>query len=92
MTKGVESGNRKKNMRVVNWDAKKLNKQLAILIFFYQAEDGIRDGERSRGHGNVYKSQLPNNLTQSVTLQKITRIGLSNMPRTPRKNGYARSK
>ena len=33
--------------------------------FFFQAEDGIRDVERSRGLGDVYKRQvyiLPNNL------------------------------
>ena len=28
-----------------------------ILLFFFQAEDGIRDVERSRGLGDVYKRQ-----------------------------------
>eukprot|EP00831_Metopus_contortus_P042437 TRINITY_DN33622_c0_g1_i1.p1 TRINITY_DN33622_c0_g1~~TRINITY_DN33622_c0_g1_i1.p1 ORF type:complete len:137 (+),score=37.85 TRINITY_DN33622_c0_g1_i1:77-487(+) len=28
-------------------------------VFFFQAEDGIRDVERSRGLGDVYKRQLP---------------------------------
>ena len=29
------------------------------LIFFFQAEDGIRDLVRSRGLGDVYKRQVP---------------------------------
>ncbi len=28
-----------------------------VLCFFFQAEDGIRDVERSRGLGDVYKRQ-----------------------------------
>ncbi len=28
-----------------------------VMIFFFQAEDGIRDVERSRGLGDVYKRQ-----------------------------------
>ncbi len=31
----------------------------SLLFFFFQAEDGIRDVERSRGLGDVYKRQLP---------------------------------
>ena len=30
----------------------------ALLFFFFQAEDGIRDLVRSRGLGDVYKRQL----------------------------------
>ena len=29
-----------------------------LLVFFFQAEDGIRDLVRSRGLGDVYKRQL----------------------------------
>ena len=29
-----------------------------LLLFFFQAEDGIRDLVRSRGLGDVYKRQL----------------------------------
>jgi len=29
-----------------------------LLIFFFQAEDGIRDLVRSRGLGDVYKRQI----------------------------------
>ncbi len=28
-----------------------------VFIFFFQAEDGIRDAQESRGLGNVYKRQ-----------------------------------
>ncbi len=28
-----------------------------LIVFFFQAEDGIRDVERSRGLGDVYKRQ-----------------------------------
>ena len=31
----------------------------AVLCFFFQAEDGIRDLVRSRGLGDVYKRQMP---------------------------------
>ena len=27
-------------------------------VFFFQAEDGIRDAQESRGHGDVYKRQV----------------------------------
>eukprot|EP00658_Telonema_sp_P-2_P027880 TRINITY_DN21469_c0_g1_i2.p1 TRINITY_DN21469_c0_g1~~TRINITY_DN21469_c0_g1_i2.p1 ORF type:complete len:121 (-),score=24.42 TRINITY_DN21469_c0_g1_i2:145-507(-) len=32
--------------------------QYIILIFFFQAEDGIRDAQESRGLGDVYKRQV----------------------------------
>ena len=31
---------------------------MSIVLFFFQAEDGIRDLVRSRGLGDVYKRQL----------------------------------
>ena len=31
---------------------------MILIFFFFQAEDGIRDLERSRGLGDVYKRQL----------------------------------
>ena len=37
-------------------------------IFFFQAEDGIRDLVRSRGLGDVYKRQLPDGLNQPARL------------------------
>ena len=30
------------------------------IFFFFQAEDGIRDAQESRGLGDVYKRQHPN--------------------------------
>ena len=33
-----------------------------VVVFFFQAEDGIRDLVRSRGLGDVYKRQLPDGL------------------------------
>ena len=33
--------------------------ELSIGVFFFQAEDGIRDLVRSRGLGDVYKRQVP---------------------------------
>ncbi len=39
-------------------DTSMLDELLCILFFFFfQAEDGIRDVERSRGLGDVYKRQ-----------------------------------
>ena len=32
--------------------------ELILFVFFFQAEDGIRDLVRSRGLGDVYKRQL----------------------------------
>ena len=32
---------------------------VVFCLFFFQAEDGIRDVERSRGLGDVYKRQVP---------------------------------
>ena len=36
-------------------------------IFFFQAEDGIRDAQESRGLGDVYKRQGPGLVTDWVT-------------------------
>ncbi len=49
---------------------------LNIVLFFFQAEDGIRDVERSRGLGDVYKRQC-----------KTTRV--SNPVRYPRSRASA---
>ncbi len=42
-------------------------------FFFFQAEDGIRDVERSRGLGDVYKSRTTR---VSVTVVPLTSSGL----------------
>mgnify|MGYP007068766363 CR=1 FL=1 len=31
---------------------------VCVVVFFFQAEDGIRDAQESRGLGDVYKRQL----------------------------------
>ena len=38
------------------------------MVFFFQAEDGIRDLVRSRGLGDVYKRQ---NLTQTAEVRRV---------------------
>ncbi len=35
-----------------------MQEDVSIFVFFFQAEDGIRDVERSRGLGDVYKRQV----------------------------------
>ena len=37
---------------------KSQDRRASILVFFFQAEDGIRDLGRSRGLGDVYKRQI----------------------------------
>ncbi len=44
-----------KRRQVIMKDAT-LNRSV-IVFFFFQAEDGIRDVERSRGRGDVYKDR-----------------------------------
>ena len=49
-----------------------------FFLFFFQAEDGIRDLVRSRGLGDVYKRQLltfddgPNPGTTEIILKKLS--------------------
>ena len=44
---------------------------MIILVFFFQAEDGIRDLVRSRGLGDVYKRQLLDRLMQATAHQVV---------------------
>ena len=48
-----------------------------VPIFFFQAEDGIRDVERSRGLGDVYKRQ---------SLRKQSSLVLAKMSETDRQD------
>ena len=41
-------------------------RKLLSFIFFFQAEDGIRDLVRSRGLGDVYKRQAHSNIVSNV--------------------------
>ncbi len=50
----------------------RVQKLYRSIIFFYQAEDGIRVVERSRGLGDVYKSRVyvgPDNTGAGILLQ-----------------------
>ena len=51
-------------MFVLRWSSR----YWLILVFFFQAEDGIRDLVRSRGLGDVYKRQQPDgvNINEGV--------------------------
>ena len=39
-----------------DWQCKR---SCRVIVFFCQAEDGIRDAQVSRGLGDVYKRQVP---------------------------------
>ena len=40
-----------------------------IIVFFFQAEDGIRDLVRSRGLGEVYKRQIGSSSRETERLR-----------------------
>eukprot|EP00831_Metopus_contortus_P077711 TRINITY_DN7360_c0_g1_i4.p1 TRINITY_DN7360_c0_g1~~TRINITY_DN7360_c0_g1_i4.p1 ORF type:complete len:241 (-),score=52.42 TRINITY_DN7360_c0_g1_i4:145-867(-) len=42
-----------------------------VFFFFFQAEDGIRDVERSRGLGDVYKRQVSTQSTWDINMIRI---------------------
>ena len=42
------------------------------MIFFFQAEDGIRDRSPSRGLGDVYKRQFANRAQNTLLKQSYT--------------------
>ena len=52
--------------------------QMGDCVFFFQAEDGIRDLVRSRGLGDVYKRQDPNfmGVTTALTLPGFVQSSL----------------
>eukprot|EP00658_Telonema_sp_P-2_P010032 TRINITY_DN13757_c0_g1_i4.p1 TRINITY_DN13757_c0_g1~~TRINITY_DN13757_c0_g1_i4.p1 ORF type:complete len:102 (+),score=40.44 TRINITY_DN13757_c0_g1_i4:18-323(+) len=43
-----------------------------IFFFFFQAEDGIRDAQESRGLGDVYKRQVSTQSTGGGSPQVVT--------------------
>ena len=47
-----------------------------MCVFFFQAEDGIRDLVRSRGLGDVYKRQLPDISGSVQALDAVMKEGL----------------
>ena len=56
-------------MPLISWALKARN---LFLSFFFQAEDGIRDAQESRGLGDVYKRQIlsRSNKVELLTLKK----------------------
>ncbi len=42
-----------------------------LSFFFFQAEDGIRDAQESRGLGDVYKNPVPPRLSCVSLIDKI---------------------
>eukprot|EP00658_Telonema_sp_P-2_P004751 TRINITY_DN11768_c0_g1_i5.p1 TRINITY_DN11768_c0_g1~~TRINITY_DN11768_c0_g1_i5.p1 ORF type:complete len:262 (+),score=60.50 TRINITY_DN11768_c0_g1_i5:51-836(+) len=44
---------------------------MILCFFFFQAEDGIRDAQESRGLGDVYKRQLPQEINRLAALEKL---------------------
>ena len=54
-----------------------------VVVFFFQAEDGIRDAQESRGLGDVYKRQLLHGKFLAHTFFNEKRSGLvqGNYPR-----------
>ena len=55
----------KEEKNCTHWSAKNAtassrnSARVGCIVFFFQAEDGIRDLVRSRGLGDVYKRQRP---------------------------------
>ena len=49
---------------------------LELLCFFFQAEDGIRDAQESRGLGDVYKRQQYNNVYVKLSVFYLEKSGL----------------
>ena len=50
-----------------------MNAELVVFFFFFcffQAEDGIRDAQESRGLGDVYKRQLQDHSGKQVAAPK----------------------
>ena len=48
------------------------------VVFFFQAEDGIRDLVRSRGLGDVYKRQVLSHLSKEVvTVERVSDLAQS---------------
>ena len=46
---------------------------MLLVLFFFQAEDGIRDLVRSRGLGDVYKRQILNRRPILIKVENLPR-------------------
>ena len=56
---------------------------ISFTVFFFQAEDGIRDLVRSRGLGDVYKRQQVLNLLRQFDSKKMNAYPVSDLINTP---------
>ncbi len=45
---------------------------IMVFFFFFQAEDGIRDAQESRGLGDVYKTGLLGYLCAAMAVLELT--------------------
>ena len=51
---------------------------MCVVFFFFQAEDGIRDAQESRGLGDVYKRQAENTCWGCTAMIKLPKVPLPN--------------
>ena len=51
--------------------------------FFFQAEDGIRDAQESRGLGDVYKRQGYDRALAGYWVEEMKEAGFSDMEKIP---------
>ena len=51
--------------------------RVAFVVFFFQAEDGIRDLVRSRGLGDVYKRQVVHSCAPDVPVELLAGAGFA---------------
>ena len=47
---------------------------VSVVVFFFQAEDGIRDAQESRGLGDVYKRQVSENILDRGEMDGVNRM------------------
>ena len=57
-----------------------MNLAVDSVLFFFQAEDGIRDLVRSRGLGDVYKRQAKNIITLSLIVAMALVMSCTDQP------------
>ena len=57
-----------------------------LVFFFFQAEDGIRDAQESRGLGDVYKRQHKDSILICLFRLPLPMIGLLSPNQTPRRS------
>ena len=61
-----------------------MSTDIGVTLFFFQAEDGIRDLVRSRGLGDVYKRQLHAAMVSRIKIMANLDIAEKRMPQDGR--------